>query len=238
LSLLTDEQQIRNGVPFLNILKQYKMKTKIVSTYLFINLFMLTYLHAQVSGYGSGTLQANPNWTTGVHYMDDVRAKVTALSGTLACSYELTLSNATGTFQTGDIALLIQMKGSGIGTHQNVVINTITSNTMCVTPVGTSMHTYSFAGADDRVQLIKINEYQNFTLGGGVVTCHPWNDAIGTGGILCMIVNGTLTINGGLFTVAAKGYTPEEAGVSFATGSAGGAPVNNICWGSLFSICL
>jgi hypothetical protein len=186
---------------------------------------MLYVAKAQVTGYGAGTLQPNPNWTTGVHYMDDVRAKVTALSATLACSYELTLSNITGTFQVGDIALLIQMKGTGIGTHQNVVINTITANTLCVLPVGTTMHTYSFAGTDDRVQLIKINEYQNFTLGGGVVTCHPWNDSNGTGGILCMIVNGTLTINSGVFTVAAKGYTPEEAGVTFASGSAGGTPV-------------
>jgi hypothetical protein len=204
------------------------MKTIKISILICINLCMLQFANAQVSGYGSGTLLSNPNWNSGLHYMDDVRAKVnsitTGCSGMTPGTATISISNKHGSFAVGDVALLIQMKGGTIGTHQNVVINAISGNDLCVDPVGSSLHSYSTTSGG-KVQLIKINEYQNFTLSGSaVVTCHPWNDADGTGGILCMIVNGQLQINGGLFTVAAKGFTPEEAGVTFASGSAGGVP--------------
>jgi flagella basal body P-ring formation protein FlgA len=60
------------------------MKTIKLTIFILLNLFMHVSLQAQVTGYGSGTLQPDPNWNSGLHYMDDVRAKVNSI--TTGCS--------------------------------------------------------------------------------------------------------------------------------------------------------
>jgi len=184
--------------------------------------------NAQLRGYGLGTYP-NPNfpWSSGTLFTDAIRAKVVNFSGMGSMTGSIDFINQTGTFNVGDILLLIQMKGGGIvGTHQGVEVmpgSTATNLIIDGYPAGDFLLNYSTSGLLDRVQVIKLEQYNNFILNGGLVTCNPWDDANGTGGVLAMMVNGTLTINGGLISAAAKGYSPDEAGIVWGTGSVGGA---------------
>ncbi len=137
---------------------------------------------------------------------------------------DISLRNFHGTINNGDKLLIIQMKGSFIGNHQAVTVTSISGSTYSLQTVSSEpMLSYSASGSD-RFQVIKINEYYDFTLNGGLVTCNNWDDADGSGGVLALMVNHTLTVNNGLFSVSGKGFTPEEAGVTFGVGSTGGAP--------------
>ncbi len=204
-------------------LKIYKTRKPILNYFLLILLTIGGGAKAQLSGFGAGNPQSNPNWSSGVHYMDETRAEVysMSISGITACILFGGHSTfATGnTFNTGDICLLIQMIGGvSTGVHQNV---RIVSNTTCtgsdikVQAVFGSILSF-VAGGNNRIQLIKINEYSDFTLSGGFVTCAPWDGY--TGGVLPMVVTGTLDIDGGYFSVENKGYNSIDGctyGISF-----------------------
>lgn len=203
-------------------------KTRIFTTIL-LSLVAGICLQAQVSGYGTGLLP-DPSWSSGVNYLDDTRGRVISVASVSPTSADLLLSTTFGGFSIGDMAILIQMKGIGIGTHQNVRIDSWSINGFRVSAVFGSILPYS-TGPNDRLQLVKINEYVDFTLSGGVVTCHEWDGE--TGGVLCMTVLNTLTVHGGVFSVGGKGFTPGKAGVTYGTGGSGGSiPLVNDFGGS------
>ncbi len=184
---------------------------------------------AQVSGFGSGASGADPGWTSGIHYMDDIRAEVTLISG---CGVNATIDLGTsyGSFTVGDLAILIQMKGGTVGTHQNVIfLNNTCTGGYEIQAVSGTWNSYS-SGGSNILQLIKINDYSNFILDGEVVTCHPYDGH--TGGILAMIVNGTLSISGGMITTSGKGYRGIDAGYTFAAGGAGASAASSWSTGS------
>ncbi len=194
-----------------------------------VALMATTKTFAQVVGFGSGTLLP-PTVVNGLMYTDNIRAKVfmvTYLNYNQSAELLLDANNTHGSFAVGDVCLLIQMKGdhNSIGTHQNVTITGLSPLT--VQPVsGGYMHTYDFLSTSvpenrsNCIQLIKIPQYQSLTVNqAGVVTCHDWDGA--TGGVVCLIVNGNLQINGGTFNVSKKGFRPEDAGAIFPDGAAG-----------------
>lgn len=80
-----------------------------------------------------------------------------------------------------------------------------------------------------KVQVIKIKEYENLEIKDGVmVTCHPYDHATGTGGVVVFVVNNTLTITDGTIDASGKGYAPGIYGsTSFGTGGDGGNFVTN-----------
>ncbi len=196
-------------------------------------LLNITKMNAQVLGYGNSTnpVIPDPSLTTGSYlYTDDTRARViNAPPPAYAPTFTIAIDNEHGTFAAGDEVLLIQMKGVNIGVHQNAIVAMYTSgspSTLTLNPV--DMPTGVYPGyntvtylSTERLQVIKINNYGNFTITDGVVACHPWDDNDGTGGILCMAVDTTLTINGGVFTAAASGYKAIESPVLFRGSNAG-----------------
>lgn len=194
-----------------------------------VALMATTKTFAQVVGFGSGTLLP-PTVVNGLMYTDNIRAKVfmvTYLNYNQSAELLLDANNTHGSFAVGDVCLLIQMKGdhNSIGTHQNVTITGLSPLT--VQPVsGGYMHTYDFLSTgvpenrSNSIQLIKIPQYESLTVNqGGIVTCHNYDGA--TGGVLCLLVNGNLNINGGVFNVSNKGFRPEDAGAIFPDGAVG-----------------
>jgi len=189
---------------------------------------------AQISGFGSGTPLSGVTISTGLHYMDKIRAEVSGItiSGSTACIDTSTFTS--GQFSVGDIALLIQMNGTGIGTHQNVriVANTCSpSANLKVQAVSGFIHSYTPTGTNNKVQLIKINEYVSLTVtGSAIITCHTWDGH--TGGILPLVVNGTLEVAGGTFNVDGKGFSGDDAGYIY-NGGAGGSKATSYSAGSV-----
>lgn len=194
---------------------------------------------AQVCGYGVGNLiTGTTSHGSGKFYTDNTRAEVDNITfnGTFtAATVKVYNSNAYkyGTFSTGDEVLLIQMEGSSghpEGVHMNATITAITTpsgeTNYFLTPsgVGTctnfpSSLTHNLGtGGNEVLQLIKINNYEDFTLNGGVVTCHDWDGH--TGGVLSIVVTDSLTINGGYFDVSGKGYF--DNAITWGTGGSGG----------------
>lgn len=184
------------------------------------------YSKAQILGYGDG-LEPPLTLFTGTQYTDDQRAKVINFILTSANTATITLDNLSGLpFVVGRKLLIIQMKGNGLGTHQAVTITGGSYPTYDVESdfaLGQSMFTYNTSAPDDRVQVIFLKQHSFANITGGQLTCHPWDDARGTGGILAFMVRGTLTINKGIITVRGKGYTADEAGIVWGTGTTGGA---------------
>jgi len=195
-------------------------------------------LLAQVCGYGIGTntISATTH-SSGDLYTDDNRAEVDniSISGSLAViSIYSSNTHVYGTFSSGDEVLLIQMEGStghAEGVHMNGVINSITTSAGVTyyyvyatgsgscTNFPTSLTHNLGTGGNEVLQMIVIKNYSAFTLSGGRVTCHDYDGH--TGGVLCMAVNGNLTINGGYFDVTGKGYFDNN--MTWGTGGTGGS---------------
>ena len=227
-------------------------KTKILFLFLLV-ILASNLLQAQINGFGqmSHPPSISLAWPTPpplpyTLYTDDNRASVMGASfwgpvhspkvGTHAT---LTLGIRYGGFYPGDEVLLIQSKGVNIGQHQNARVDsshwsgpTCTLFLTSITPLDTSpdgFHAgYSTRSTNplSRLQIIKIHNYYDFTLNtGGLVTCTPWNDAEGVGGICCFIVQNNFTINGGKVNVSGIGFTAQEApGVIFQGPVSGQAP--------------
>lgn len=187
----------------------------------------------QVSGLGSGAL-GNVTHSSGIKYTDNAKTKITLINNVVNYTTyeEFEVSNSGSiTLSPGDMVLLIQMTGGTTGTHQNaVVVNSIFGGFNLRT-VGPSVLSYSTSGSNDRVQLIKIEEYNNLTVSGGIVTCHPWDG--NTGGILCILVKETLTVSSnGIIDASGKGFRygifPDASTTVYpGTGGAGNSSPSN-----------
>jgi len=129
----------------------------------------------------------------------------------------ITLTNVTG-LNVGDRVLIIQMKGASYDNTNTANYGNITSinnagnyefNNICsisgndIVLQYTLLRTYS-AGADDKLQVIRVPQYTNPTVT-SKLTCQPWNNTTGTGGVLVLEATGTLTLNDTI-TVKAMGF--------------------------------
>ncbi|XZF13559.1 T9SS type A sorting domain-containing protein [Chitinophagaceae bacterium MMS25-I14] len=202
---------------------------------LLIALFALLCLsgraRADVDSLGRGTATYTHDVSKGVYYTDSVRAPVTGITnmGVIPggyTRYRMSVGTATGRFKVGDMVLVIQMKdasgGIFTGNHQNMFVESVAGSTIIAHTVisGGPLVPFATPGSPlNKVQMIRIDQYKDFTILSGEVSCHAWNDT--TGGVLCFLVNNTLTAKGGIFNAAAKGYTPAEA--VWGTGGAGAA---------------
>ncbi len=191
-------------------------------------------------GNGSdGALTVNAGTTT----IDTV---ATTAQGTIATT-SVTLGNAAG-FGAGTIILLHQSQGAGAGTWEMARIVSLAGN---VATVGLPLAaTYTTAGPA-HAQAILVPQFTTVTVAAAATLTAPaWNGT--TGGILVMLANGAVTING-VVDMLGRGYrggpgdggnnsggtckggfqgeSPTGVGVSAITangsgGGAGGANVN------------
>lgn len=140
-----------------------------------------------------------------------------AATGINTGANSITLTNTTG-LNVGDRVLIIQMKGASYDNSNTSTYGNVTSinnagnyefNNICnisgndIILEYTLLNSYS-AGANDKLQVIKVPQYTGPTVASNL-TCQPWNNATGTGGVLVLETTGTLTLNDTI-TVKAMGF--------------------------------
>jgi hypothetical protein len=155
-------------------------------------------------------------------YADKNRVRVTAAVQKTSSPdrYELTVSGSslcnTGVIDlpVGKWCLLIQMadkNGTNVGKNCRVEVVTWTCGTGKLlvevpTSTGNGWPALTFDN-DSRVQLIRVPVWREVNLDPkGEITCHPYDHATGTGGVLALVVGSMLNFNGGIINASAKGY--------------------------------
>jgi hypothetical protein len=129
---------------------------------------------------------------------------VTAIAGST-----ITVASNTG-FIAGDRVLLIQMKGAAMNTTNTSACGTVTalnnagnyefgivasvSGGATVTLTAAPSRSYT-PGGTNAVQLVRVPVYNSNVNVNGNVTAAAWNGT--NGGVIALVVNGTLTINSG-----------------------------------------
>lgn len=156
---------------------------------------------ASFAQYGSG-VDGNINDGAGVTFTDGISTHLTANAGS---GQPVITVNDASSFANGDLCLVIQMLGTGVGRYEEATISSKTATTITFT--GNLIYAYSANGTTNLAQVIRIPQYNNVTLKtpGDVLTCSGWNGL--TGGVCYFKVNGTLDTDAdGTVTVAGKGY--------------------------------
>lgn len=157
------------------------------------------------------------------------------------------LSTAFGSIALNDQVLCIQMEGginpgtwiwakcvsvSGGGSSVTLFPLPLTKSTCPGGPgylSAANFLNFSVSTPNDKVQLIKINQYNNLTISSGTnLTCPAYDPATGTGGVIAFKVNGTLTLNTGSFDVSGKGYSGSAGGNNGNGGSGGSGGIGGL----------
>ena len=125
-----------------------------------------------------------------------------------------TLTTTSATFANGDILILHQTRGTGVGQWE---INKVASGggTTSLTLQVALNYTYTDSGAS-QAQAVKILQYTNATVQAGTWTVPSWNGNIG--GICPIAIKNVLTITGGVTVAGSNG----AEGLSPATTTGGG----------------
>lgn len=123
-----------------------------------------------------------------------------AASGTLGTN---SLSATNASFAAGQVIMVHQSQGTGVGTWQRTKITSYTSGTI------TTEDNLNFSYATG-AQVLVLKQYTNVTINSTkTLTAKAWNGTVG--GILGFIANDTITVNGTL-TATGKGYRGGAAG--------------------------
>lgn len=138
-----------------------------------------------------------------------------SFSGTIN---QVTIVTSGATFSNGDILLLHQSRGTGVGQWE---VNKVVSGggTPTLTLLKQLKYTYTDSGAS-QAQAIKISQYVNVTVQAGTWGVPSWNGD--TGGILVFAVKGTLTITGTISTNGGNGGTTGNVENGQVAGGIGG----------------
>ncbi len=177
--------------------------------YLFFSLFLLCLMlpegYAQVTSI-SGTINSY--------------SKVTAI----LASDQVQLDNNLAGFAPNEKVLIIQMKGAEVdpvistlgtsittnvgdwGHYEFIVIDAVSTGPDIITFKNDLLGTYD---PESYVQLVKVKEYENASVD-GELSCPPWDEVSGTGGVLTFLVDNTIYLNADI-DVSGKGF---EGGIS------------------------
>jgi len=133
-------------------------------------------------------------------------ARVVAISGrtvTLSSDASLMFNSAN----LPDTVLLIQMTGistngaiNNAGRYEFNIVEAISGQNVTLRAAPLAFNT------NEIVQLIRVPSYRNAEIvAGNTLTCKEWNWATGTGGVLALMVEGTLTLNASI-DVSNRGF--------------------------------
>jgi hypothetical protein len=160
--------------------------------------------------------------------MGSIRCRITSSApSATAQEYDLTITNAEGSFVNGDWAMMIQMSnmtGNPLnagtqdalyGKYTLVVIQNASAGAFRVKPYSSGTysnpyHAWSFrsdAISYDRVQLVKVSKFWNLTINGGIITCPKYDHAKGTGGIIPIMVGNNFVMTDGFINASAAGFS-------------------------------
>lgn len=124
-----------------------------------------------------------------------------------------TLTTSASTFATGDLILIHQTRGTGVGQWE---INRVATGGSSTPTLQVALkYTYTTSGGSV-AQAIKIPQYLNTTIQSGTWTLPSWDSVAGHGGIFPIAIRKVLTGTG---NVVASG---NNGGTSDATGSVAG----------------
>lgn len=134
-----------------------------------------------------------------------------------------TLTLATGTFTNGDLVIIHQTRGTGVGAWE---LNRVLSGggTTTLTMAYPLINTYTDSGAS-QAQVQKLSQYSSVTVNSGIDwTATAWDG--NTGGILAFVCNGPVSIVGNIKVNGTDGavntnnqhQTPGGAGIGFSGG--------------------
>src|ERR1035437_91938 len=182
--------------------------------------------------YGSGTdrpVGGTTNFTVPT-YVDGNRAFITA-----STSNSITITNNVGNpFKIGDIVLIIKMTDictigypySPFSNTQNWEFQTVASIGAGQTSLTFAQNLWNYAGFyNNHSQVIQVPQYKDVTFGpGAYLTCQPWSSSSGTGGVIPLLANGTLTFSGDNMNADYTGFPNNNpSGIAGTNGYAGGA---------------
>lgn len=131
------------------------------------------------------------------------------------------LSATNASFSPGQLVLIHQSRGNGVGSWE---LNKIAAYTVgTITLAYPLQNTYTDSGAS-QAQVLVMKQYRNVTINSGVsLTAKDWNQD--TGGILAFFVKGTLNVLGSIVGTG-RGYIRGAGGGDYwgrqAEGTAGG----------------
>jgi hypothetical protein len=128
-----------------------------------------------------------------------------------------TLTTTSSTFANGDLMKVIQMRGSGAGNYEYVLVVS-GGGTGTLTLSKNLVNTYIDSGAS-QAQAVKVNEYLNVTVQAGTWYAPDWDENVG--GVLTLACRGIFTPTG---TISGDGATGPvvNGGGDFATSRAVG----------------
>lgn len=191
-------------------------------------------------GYGDGsdgnvTISSNQNATTytsgGRSYSNQISYNVSSLSNNSA----ILTATANG-IAAGDKVLLINLQGKStnydqVGKWEVLEVDSVGGTTVNFTTDKVNYYGSTVGGDDDlgttinstqRVVLQRIPQYNDFTINTGIsFNVNGWNGQ--NQGIICMMVNGDLTVTGSMVATGAGyrgtqgGYGPRRAGENIHT---------------------
>ncbi len=163
-----------------------------------------------------------------------VNATTTALTADAAVgATTLTVGSITG-FTAGKELLIIQMSGTNAGYFEFVKITSSSGSTITLTSALTRAY-----NSASKTQVILVKQYSTLTINSGAfLTVPAYSSATGTGGVLVMKANTSITINngggglsgtisagGGYTNFASRGFAGGSSAVGSGTG--GGAAASN-----------
>ena len=144
-------------------------------------------------------------------------ARVSAISGNTVTL----LPGASSMFSANDTVLLMQMTGvsqngvdfNNAGRYEfNIIDYTDGDNIFLKSVSG------AFDAGSEIVQLIRVPSYKNATVVGGGLTCLEWDRSVGTGGVVVLMVDNTLTLNADI-DVSGRGFAGATADEFVYTGT-------------------
>ncbi len=164
-------------------------------------LFLSTLTYGQVyfgdGSDGTGSITSNS--------VVNSYTKIQSVSG----SNFIIMNTTSFTIVNGDVVLLINMFS---GKYELRTVNSMTGNTVNLPAGAVENSTFS-----TNSQMIKVPQFLNLTITTGQeITCPQWDGE--TGGVVCFLVQNTLTMSGGEINVEGKGFYGGAGG----TGGLGG----------------
>ncbi|HRO42157.1 MAG TPA: PKD domain-containing protein [Flavipsychrobacter sp.] len=142
------------------------------------------------------------------HAQQIINAYAAVIAEDVSCNNRLVVDSCNG-FKEGDTIMIIQMKTysvdstntpsfgdtlayNGAGNYEYNIIKKIFPN--CEFELKyTIKRTYQWTLG--KVQIVKVPYFQNYTVANQFLTCKPWDDVTGKGGILAFRVANTLTLD-------------------------------------------
>jgi len=187
--------------PSLNHTTQLLFYRKFLPVLFLFLLFASPRAFAIWNNFGDGHETTGNHATVGSPiYTDDVRAQTTSVTGNnLSVAVNVSSTTIVGSFTVGDVVIVVNMGTNASTRNYNFgTVSGTSSSVITVTPANLAWDIFN--GSLTAAQIVKVHQFASVLIdAGAMVTCHPYSltagPGYGSGGILCFMCKGTLTMN-------------------------------------------